>query len=60
MEFIFQFSDALPERHYNPLDTLVPHLSKALAYAPGERDLVILNHDIEAQLPSGAIVRLLI
>lgn len=48
------FSDALPERNMSPLDTVVPHLAKALAYAPGEKDLIILNHDIEAQLPSGA------
>ena len=39
-----------------PLDTLVPHFTKALAYGPGERDLIIMNHDIEAQLPSGAMV----
>lgn len=44
------------ERLYTPLDTLVPHLAKALAYAPGERDLVILNHDIDTQLPSGSMV----
>uniref|UniRef100_A0A915PET4 Saccharopine dehydrogenase (NAD(+), L-glutamate-forming) n=2 Tax=Meloidogyne TaxID=189290 RepID=A0A915PET4_9BILA len=49
------FSDATPERHLTPLDTLVPHLAKALAYIPGEKDLVILNHDIVAQLPSGAL-----
>ncbi|KAI6206438.1 Alanine dehydrogenase PNT and Saccharopine dehydrogenase domain containing protein [Aphelenchoides besseyi] len=48
------FSDRIPERHLTPLDTLVPHLAKALAYAPGERDLVVLNHDIEAQLPAGS------
>ena len=51
------FSDMIPDRHLTPLDTLVPHLAKALAYGPGERDLVILNHDIEAQLPAGSTVR---
>ncbi|KAI6211451.1 Alanine dehydrogenase PNT and Saccharopine dehydrogenase domain containing protein [Aphelenchoides besseyi] len=48
------FSDCIPDRRLTPLDTLVPHLAKALAYAPGERDLVVLNHDIEAQLPAGS------
>lgn len=50
------FSDLVPDRHLTPLDTLVPHLAKALAYEKGERDLVILNHDIEAQLPGGSSV----
>jgi hypothetical protein len=51
------FSDLIPDRHLTPLDTLVPHLAKALAYKSGERDLIILNHDIEAQLPGGSTVR---
>lgn len=46
----------MPERLYTPLDTLVPHLAKVLAYASGEKDIVILNHDIDAQLPSGLMV----
>ncbi|CAD5225372.1 unnamed protein product [Bursaphelenchus xylophilus] len=54
LEELGLFSDNAPERHLNPLDTLVPHLAKALAYNEGERDLVILNHDIEAQLPAGS------
>lgn len=32
---IFQFSEGCPERQMTPLDTLVPHLSKALAYEQG-------------------------
>lgn len=56
LEELGLFSDTVPERHYTPLDTLVPHLSKALSYAPGERDIVILNHDIDAQLPAGSTV----
>ncbi|KAI6224429.1 hypothetical protein M3Y99_01399800 [Aphelenchoides fujianensis] len=55
LEELGLFSDMVPERHGpTALDTLVPHLAKALAYAPGERDLVVLNHDIEAQLPAGS------
>lgn len=50
------FSETPVERQNTPLDTLVPHLSKALAYASGEQDLVILNHDIDARLPSGSLV----
>lgn len=50
------FTEAPAERQYTPLDTLVPHLAKVLAYAPGEQDLVILNHDIDAQLASGSLV----
>ncbi|KAI6180621.1 Alanine dehydrogenase PNT and Saccharopine dehydrogenase domain containing protein [Aphelenchoides besseyi] len=53
------FSDCIPDRRLTPLDTLVPHLAKALAYAPGERDLVVLNHDIEAQLPAGSTSQLI-
>lgn len=56
LEELGLFSDMVPERHLTPLDTLVPHLAKALAYGPGERDLVILNHDIETQLPAGSVV----
>ncbi|KAI3418932.1 hypothetical protein GPALN_008027 [Globodera pallida] len=51
------FSEGIPERQMTPMDTLVPHLAKALAYEQGERDLVVLNHDIEAQLPAGTIER---
>lgn len=57
LEELALFSDMIPDRHLTPLDTLVPHLAKALAYNPGERDLIILNHDIEAQLPGGSTVR---
>lgn len=56
LEELGLFSDLSPERHLNPLDTLVPHLAKALTYNKGERDLVILNHDIQAQLPAGSTV----
>uniref|UniRef100_A0A914Z7W2 Saccharopine dehydrogenase (NAD(+), L-glutamate-forming) n=1 Tax=Panagrolaimus superbus TaxID=310955 RepID=A0A914Z7W2_9BILA len=53
LEELGLFSDVVAERHSNPLDTLVPHLAKQLAYEKGERDIVILNHDIIAQKSSG-------
>ena len=53
LEELGMFSDVVAERHMTPLDTLVPHLSKQLAYEKGERDIVILNHDIIAQKSSG-------
>ena len=34
------FSESVPERHLNPIDTLVPHLTKALAYSPGYSNLI--------------------
>ncbi|KAI6221387.1 Alanine dehydrogenase PNT and Saccharopine dehydrogenase domain containing protein [Aphelenchoides fujianensis] len=58
LEELGLLSDRVPERHQTPLDTLVPHLAKTLAYAPGERDLVVLNHDIEAEMPSGHLNRI--
>lgn len=52
------FSDAIVERHGTALDTLAPYLAKNLAFSPKERDLVVLNHDINVQLPGGAQVSL--
>ncbi|XP_040063451.2 alpha-aminoadipic semialdehyde synthase, mitochondrial isoform X2 [Ixodes scapularis] len=37
------------EKKSTPLDTLVFHLSNKLAYEPGERDLVIMRHEIGIQ-----------
>uniref|UniRef100_A0A6A7FUG5 Alpha-aminoadipic semialdehyde synthase n=1 Tax=Hirondellea gigas TaxID=1518452 RepID=A0A6A7FUG5_9CRUS len=36
-----------------PLDTLSYYLSKKLAFKPGERDLVVLRHDIGILWPNG-------
>ncbi|TMS38063.1 hypothetical protein L596_004871 [Steinernema carpocapsae] len=47
-------TEKMAERHGTPLDTLAPHLAKMLAFEPNERDLVVLNHDIGVQLPSGS------
>uniref|UniRef100_A0A131XMG5 Putative lysine-ketoglutarate reductase/saccharopine dehydrogenase n=1 Tax=Hyalomma excavatum TaxID=257692 RepID=A0A131XMG5_9ACAR len=42
--------DDIPvEKKNTPLDTLIFHLSNRLAYEPGERDLVIMRHDIGIQ-----------
>lgn len=53
LEELGLFSDIVAERHETPIDTLVPHLAKTLEYKAGERDLVILNHDVEALLTGG-------
>ncbi|CAD6199885.1 unnamed protein product [Caenorhabditis auriculariae] len=47
------FSDVVVDRHNTPIDTLAHYLSKILAFKPNESDLVVLNHDITAQLPGG-------
>ncbi|XP_075525766.1 lysine ketoglutarate reductase/saccharopine dehydrogenase isoform X3 [Dermacentor variabilis] len=42
--------DDIPvEKKNTPLDTLIFHLSNRLAYEPGERDIVIMRHDIGIQ-----------
>ncbi|VDO37093.1 unnamed protein product [Haemonchus placei] len=51
------FSDIVVDRHGSALDTLAPYLSKILAFQEGERDLVILNHDIGVRLQSGNMER---
>lgn len=37
----------------NPLDSLSAFLAKQLVYAPGERDIIIMHHDIGIQWPNG-------
>ncbi|KAK6030158.1 saccharopine dehydrogenase [Ostertagia ostertagi] len=51
------FSDIVADRHGNALDTLAPYLAKILSFQKGERDLVILNHDIGVRLQSGNLER---
>lgn len=41
--------DCPVEKKNTPLQTLIFHLSNRLAYEPGERDLVIMRHDIGIQ-----------
>lgn len=43
--------DVEVEKCGSPLDTLSNYMTKRLAYAPGERDMVILRHDIGVQWP---------
>jgi len=40
-----------PTLHHTPIDTLAAHLAKTLTFSADERDLVVLNHDIEASYP---------
>lgn len=37
----------------NPLDILCARLIEKLTYAPGERDMIVLYHDFEAEYPGG-------
>jgi saccharopine dehydrogenase (NADP+, L-glutamate forming) len=48
------FSDDLVEKKGNPLDTLCAVLEKKMAYAPGERDLVMLQHRFEIEHKDGS------
>ncbi|XP_064486765.1 alpha-aminoadipic semialdehyde synthase, mitochondrial-like isoform X2 [Ornithodoros turicata] len=41
--------DTPVEKKNTPLDTLTFHLSNKLAYEPGERDIVIMRHDVGIQ-----------
>ncbi|XP_068758907.1 alpha-aminoadipic semialdehyde synthase, mitochondrial-like [Montipora capricornis] len=38
-------------QHKTPLDTLCLYLTDKLAYREGERDMVLLQHDIELEMP---------
>uniref|UniRef100_A0AC35U4V7 Saccharopine dehydrogenase n=1 Tax=Rhabditophanes sp. KR3021 TaxID=114890 RepID=A0AC35U4V7_9BILA len=56
LENLGLFSDNIvAEKHGNPLDTLVVHLAKLLAFKKNETDLVLLNHDIGAVLANGKL-----
>lgn len=39
-------SDNIVEKKSTPFDTLAAYLEKHLAYAPGERDMTVMQHDI--------------
>jgi saccharopine dehydrogenase-like NADP-dependent oxidoreductase len=43
----------LPERRAAPLDLFVGRLAKLMAYRPGERDMVVMEHRAEAAFPDG-------
>uniref|UniRef100_A0A0N5CDR4 Saccharopine dehydrogenase n=1 Tax=Strongyloides papillosus TaxID=174720 RepID=A0A0N5CDR4_STREA len=58
LEQLGLFSDnIIAEKMSNPLDTLVGHLSKVLSFKKNEQDLVILNHDIGAEMPNGKFIK---
>jgi alpha-aminoadipic semialdehyde synthase len=44
----------VPKQALPPADALALHLAHALRYAPRERDLVILHHEVVARDPGGA------
>ncbi|KAK7499986.1 hypothetical protein BaRGS_00008834 [Batillaria attramentaria] len=44
-------SDTIVEKKLTPFDTFAAYLEKHLAYAPGERDMTIMQHEITATLP---------
>ena len=39
-------------KRHNPLDTLVYYLQNRLSYQAGERDIVLLHHDIKIEWPN--------
>jgi len=41
----------IPEKKAAPLDILANRLQKVMAYAPGERDMIILRHEFVATWP---------
>jgi len=46
-------SDELIPKCGNPVDSLSFFLAKRLVYAPGERDIIIMHHEIGIQWPNG-------
>ena len=45
------FSDEPLPAAASPMDVLVERLSARLSYAPGERDMIALHHEFEAEFP---------
>ena len=45
--------DELMDKKSTPIDTLSNYLSKRLAFGPGERDMILMQHDIGVQWPDG-------
>ncbi len=46
-------SDDLVVKMGNPLDSFANFLSQRLAYGPGERDILIMHHEIGYKFPNG-------
>jgi saccharopine dehydrogenase (NADP+, L-glutamate forming) len=40
--------DPVPAGRLSPMDILVQRMSEKLEYAPGERDMIVLHHEVEA------------
>ncbi|KAK3608349.1 hypothetical protein CHS0354_030804 [Potamilus streckersoni] len=47
--------DELIDKRGSPIDTLSNYLSKRLAFAPGERDMILMRHDIGIQWLDGSM-----
>jgi saccharopine dehydrogenase (NADP+, L-glutamate forming) len=43
--------DSLPFDCASPMDVLVQRMSEKLGYGPGERDMIVLHHEVEAAYP---------
>ncbi|PLB45011.1 aminoadipic semialdehyde synthase [Aspergillus steynii IBT 23096] len=53
LRWIGLFSDEEVELHGSPLDTLCAVLEKKMAYGPGERDMIALQHKFDVLRPDG-------
>lgn len=53
---LFRDNSPMP-RLGTPLDSLAAHLARKLAYAPNERDIVILHHHVRTKQSNGQAVR---
>ncbi|CAH1783508.1 unnamed protein product [Owenia fusiformis] len=51
------FEDTLIDKRHTPLDTLSNYLTKRLSYNAGERDLLIMRHEIDVEYPDGSLDR---
>lgn len=54
LKWIGLFSNDAVVKKANPLDTLCAVLEKKMAYGPGERDLVMLQHRFEIEHKDGS------
>ena len=49
----FLGDDPLPAGQHSPIDILTARMLDKMQYAPGERDMLILQHQFEAEYPDG-------
>jgi hypothetical protein len=45
--------EPLPAGQHSPIDILTARMLDKMQYAPGERDMLILQHQFEAEYPDG-------